>query len=284
MDFSNVHDPEVMEAIASLMNEAVTTQGGMEALAEAVAPPIQLEIERKNVVPLVLTQHNLRPGQSAKYQKREGVNAYYIAVGGQPRRQEINADSEVEFPIFRVHSNPEVDISDLKNGNIGSLTDLQTSAATAIRTQLNSKVTGLLSSAATGDNIVTVSGGKLTDDAFYEAVGKIEDLEMMPRFVLIRGQRMIDLKGWTLDDEGAKEFREKGILKRLAGAGLINTAAMATDEVVIIPDHEVGKYAIRTAIQVDAQKHKFKVGFLTWHECAMGITRPDLVFKIAITA
>ena len=284
MDFSNIRDPEVMEAVASLMNEAVTVQGGMQALAEAIAPPIRMEMDRKNVVPLVLTQQNLRPGQSAKYQKREGLEAYYIAVGGQPRRQEVNTDQEVEFPIFRIHAKPMVDISDLKNGNIGAITDLQTDAGNALRKQLNARAISLLSAAAPAGNTVTISGGTLTDTAFYEAVGKIEDLELTPRFVLIRGQRMIDLKGWTMDDEGKKEFRERGVLKRLANAGLVNTASMALDEVVIIPDAEVGKYAIRTPIAVDPQKSDFKVGFLTWHECAMGVTRPDLVFKVKITA
>lgn len=284
MDYSNIHDPAVMQAIAQLMNEAVSTQGGMVALAEAVGPPIYLEIQRKNIVPLCLTQHNLQPGQSAKHSKREEVQAHYIAVGGQPRVQEINADQEVEFPIFRLHSKPEVDISDLKHGNIGSIADMQSSAAEAIRKQLNSKVTALLSAAVPTANKVTVSGGLLTDDAFYECVGRIEDLELSPRYVLIRGQRMVDLKGWTTDDEGKKELREMGVFKRLANAGIINSASVATDEVIILPDMEVGKYDIRTPIGVIPESNGFKVGFLTWHECAMGITRPELVFKVKITA
>lgn len=284
MNFKNIRDAATMKAAAALLHEAATVEGGMEALAAAVAAPIQLEIERRNIVPLVLTQHDLAAGESAKYQKVKGLTAHYIAVGGQPRREEVNADSEVEFPVFRVHSTPEIDISDLKHGNVGKLADLQTAAARAIRKQLNAKVAILLSAAATGTNIVTVSGGKLTDTAFYEAVGKIEDLELTPRLVLLRGQRMIDLKGWTLDEEGKKEFREKGVLKALGGAGLINSASMATDEVVLVPDEEIGKYAIRTPVAVDPQKKGFKVGFLTWHECAMGITRPDLVFKVKINS
>lgn len=284
MDFTNLKDPEVMRAVASLMNEALESPSGLHALAEAVAPPIYLDIQRKNIVPLVLTEHTLGVGQAAKYQKREELAAHYIAVGGQPHRQEVNADTEVEFPIFRVHSTPEVDISDLKHGNIGAITDMQTSASEAIRKLLNAKCAALLTAAAPAGNTVTVTGGKLTDDGFWEAVGKIEDLELQPRQILIRGSRMGDLKGWDLDDAGKAELRAKGVFKTLAGAGLINTASMATNTLIIVPDMEVGKYAIRTAIATDPRKDGFKVGFLTWHECAMGITRPDLVFKITITA
>jgi hypothetical protein len=286
MNMNNIHDPEVQRAVANLMNQAVSTEKGMSALAEVVAPPIIMEIERKNIVPLVLTEHNLNPGQEAKYQKRESLQAHYVSVGGDPTVQEVNADTEVIFPIFRIHANPMVDISDLANGNLGSLTDMQMDAANAIRKQLNAKCTALLSAAASASNTVTSTGGILKKASFYEAVGMVEDLELVPRFILIRGKRMVDLTDadWGLDDITAREMIDKGVLKRLAGAGLINTASMSATEVIIIPDMEVGKYAIRTKARVDPQKKGFKVGFLTWQECAMGITRPDLVFKINITA
>jgi hypothetical protein len=280
-------DPQFMAAMAVLMAEALGRENGLYALAEAIAPVIKMDIERKNIVPLVLTEHTLKAGQEAKYQKRASLRAHYIGVGGQPHQQEVNADTEVSFPIFRIHANPEVDVSDLANGNIGAITDMQTDAASAIRNKLNAKVVDLLSAAAATlptTNVVNVTGGKLTDTALFTAIGRINDLELTPRFLLIRGSRIIDLKDFNLDPESRREFVEKGILNRLQGAGLINSASMKTDEVILIPDMEVGKYAIRTALQVDPQKLGFKVGFLTWQECAMGITRPDLVFKVTISA
>ncbi|MDP2361949.1 MAG: hypothetical protein Q8O14_14565 [bacterium] len=287
MKTNSTKDPQFMETMAALMAESLRTENGLYALAEAVAPVIKLDIERRNIVPLVLTEHTLKAGQEAKYQKRAALRAFYVGVGGQAHRQEVNADTEVTFPIFRIHANPEVDVSDLANGNIGAITDMQTDAANAIRTKLNVKVVDLLSAAAAtlpSTNVVTISGGKLTDTGLYTAIGKINDLELTPRFILIRGSRIIDLKDFGLDNESRREFVEKGILNRLQGAGLINSASMKTDEVILLPDMEVGKYAIRTALRVDPEKKGFKVGFLTWQECAMGITRPDLVFKVVITA
>ncbi len=287
MKTNSTKDPQFMATMASLMTEALSKENGLYALAEAVAPVIKMDIERKNIVPLVLTEHSLKAGQEAKYQKRAGQRAFYIGVGGQAHRQEVNADTEVIFPIFRIHANPEVDISELANGNLGAITDMQNDAASAIRNKLNAKVVDLLSAAAAtlaSTNVVTVAGGKLTDTALFTAIGRINDLELTPRYMLIRGSRVIDLKDFNLDPESRREFVEKGILNRLQGAGLINSASMKTDEVILIPDAEVGKYAIRTPLKVDPERRGFKVGFLSWQECAMGITRPDLVFKVVITA
>ncbi len=286
MDFKNIHDPAVMQAVAALMSEAVDGgDAGMRALAEAVAPAIALDVKNKNVVPLALTEHNLNPGQSAKYQKREAIDAWYIGNGGQPHRQ-IIVGTEVEFPVFRIHSNPMIDISDLKNGNLGAITDMQMAASDEIRKKLSAKCITLLSAAVPSANIVDIDsgGGKFLDTAFYSAVGKIEDQELQPRVVFIRGQNMGDLKGWTMDEEGKAEWRKMGVLKRLAGAGLVNSASVSTTEMLILPSAEVGKYAVRTKIAVMPQAKDFNVGFLTWHECAMGITRPDLCFKVTLTS
>lgn len=286
MDYSNIHDPKVMQAVAALLSEAVTAEGGMESLAAAVAPPIELAIAERNIVPLALTEHVLPVGEEAKYQKRKSVQAHFVAVGGQVRRQEVNDDDDVTFPIFRVHSAPEVDVSDLKHGNIGKITDMQVEAAEEIRKKLNKRCMDLLSAAVPAGNIIPCvnAGADLTKSAFSQAVGMINDLELVPRFIFIRGQRMVDLNEWDLDNETKRDLLIKGVAKRLAGAGVANPASMNANEVIIIPDKEIGKYAIRTKIAVDAQKGGFKVKFLTWHEAAMGITRPDLVFKIAISS
>ena len=276
-----------LQALANLVQQATRTENGLYALAEAVGPVIRMEIERKNIVPLILTEHTLSPGQDAKHSKRRALQAHYIGVGGQPHRQEVNNDQEVIFPVFRVHANPQVDVTDLASGNLGKLEEMQTDAAQAIRNKLNAKLVALLSAAAAlapATNVVTVSGGKLTDTALGQVISKINDLELNARYILLRGSRLIDLKDFNLDTESRREFVEKGVLNRFGGAGLVNTASMNAGEVIVIPDMEVGKYDIRTALKVDPQKSGFKVGFLTYHECAMGITRPDLVFKVVITA
>ena len=120
----DVHSQEYMEAMAALLSEAVASEDGLKALAAAIAAPIDQEIKRKEITSLLLTKQNLPKGEPAKYQKRPKVKAYWISRNGEAQESVLGED-EVEFPINRIHSTPMVDISVLKHGNIGSLTDIK---------------------------------------------------------------------------------------------------------------------------------------------------------------
>jgi len=61
-----------------------------------------------------------------------GLPRYWISKEGEAREQELGQD-EVEFPTNRIHTAPMVDVSVLRHGNIGTLLDIQTSAADEIR-------------------------------------------------------------------------------------------------------------------------------------------------------
>ena len=126
-----------LEALSADIRQAFADKdGGMMAIAKAVAPAIYDAIQEKEIASLLLTQHNLPKGESAKYDKIREVKTYWIAKGGQVHQSNVN-DEEVEFTIDRVASAPNVDISILRNGDIYRLTDMETWAADAIRKQLN---------------------------------------------------------------------------------------------------------------------------------------------------
>ena len=258
--------------------------GGMMAIAAAVAPAIYDAIEEREIASLLLTQHNLPKGESAKYDKIREVKAYWVAKGGQVHQSNVN-DEEVEFTIDRVASAPTVDISILRNGDIYRLTDMETWAADAIRKQLNRRAINVVSEAVPSGNVVTATGGSLTADALNEAIAIIEDKDMAVKYIVLRGARFNDMRDWDLDPVTQRELLEKGIIKLYAGASIIKNAAADPDEVLLVPDEEVGKYAIRQAIAVepDKQPSAFKVGFVCWMEVAMGVLRPDLLAKVSIT-
>ena len=70
------------------------------------------------------------------------------------------------------------------------------------------------------------------------------------------------------------------------GAEIISTAAMPLSEVILVPEDEVGKFAIRQNLTTDTinETKRFKTGWLAWMEAAHGITRSDLLAKVVITA
>jgi hypothetical protein len=274
-----------MQAMAELMAQAAESPEGLKALAAAIAPPIEQEIDRREITSLLLTKQKLPPGEPAKFQKKPKMKAYWISKDGDAVESGI-LEEEVEFPIHRIHSMPMVDISVLKHGNVGTMLDIQKSAADEIRKAIDKRTVTVLSAAVPNDKTVVVAGGKLTDEAMNEAISFIEDQELRVKYILIRGARANDMRGWELDPQTKREMQLKGIFKIYNGAEIIATSAMPMDQVILVPEEEVGKFALRQALTTDNinEPKRFKVGWLAWMEVAQGITRPDLLAKVTITA
>jgi len=217
------------------------------------------------------------------YQKKPTVKAHWISKDGEAQEQEIGQD-EVEFPTNRIHSNPMVDISVLKNGNIGTLMDIQTSASDAIRKEMDRRSINVLSAAVPAANTVSLAGNTLTEEALNEAISIIEDLELSVKYIVMRGRRFNDLRSWNLDPQTKLELRQKGVVKNYGTGGILLTAAMPLDEILIIPDEEVGKMPVREKLKAESidQKTRFKTGWLVWSEIGQGITRPDILARVKL--
>jgi len=280
----DVHSQAYMETMAALMSEAVESPEGLRALAAAIAPPIAQEIRRKEISTLLLQKHTLPKGERPIYQKKPTLKAYWISEDGEAREQEVGRD-EVEFPTSRVHSAPMVDISVLKHGNIGTLLDIQKSAADEIRKTVDSRTISVISAAVPAANTVTVTGSTLTDEALNEAISIIEDLELTVKWIIMRGRRFNDIRNWDLDPQTKLELRQKGVIKNYGTGSILLTSAMDVSEVLILPDEEIGKLPIREALKTESvdRKTKFKTGWLIWQELGQGVTRPDITVKISIT-
>jgi len=279
----NVYSQEYMEAMAALMSEALESPEGLQALAAAIADPIEQEIKRKEISSLLLTRHVLPKGERPVYQKKPTVKAYWISTEGEAREQELGKD-EVEFPTNRIHTAPMVDVSVLKHGNIGTLLDIQTSAADEIRKEIDKRTINILSAAVPNENIKEVAGGKLTAEALNEAISILEDKELSVRYIVLRGARFNDMRDWDMDPQTKEELRIKGIIKVYAGADILITSAASLDEVLLIPDEEVGKMPVREGLKTESiQKQlRFKTGWLIWSELGQGVTRPDILARVKI--
>ncbi|MDH7601921.1 MAG: hypothetical protein QHI38_07210 [Armatimonadota bacterium] len=279
----DVHSQQYMETMARLMSEALESPDGMRALAAAIADPIEQEIKRKEITSLLLTQHTLPKGERPIYQKKPKVKAYWISNEGEAREQELGQE-EVEFPTHRIHSTPMVDVSVLKNGNIGTLMDIQTSAADQIRKEMDRRTITVISTAVPAANTVEVTGGKLTDDALNEAISIIEDLELSVKYIVMRGRRFNDMRDWDLDPETRAELRTKGVIKNYGTGGILLTASADMSEILLVPDEEVGKMPVRESLKTEAieQKTRFKTGWLVWSEIGQGVTRPEILAKIKV--
>jgi hypothetical protein len=92
------------------------------------------------------------------------------------------------------------------------------------------------------------------------------------------------MRDWDLDPETRAELRTKGVIKNYGTGGILLTASADINEILIVPDDEVGKMPIRETLKTEAieQKTRFKTGWLVWSELGQGITRPEILAKIVV--
>ena len=276
--------PERFEAIAADLREAYGMgPEGLRTIAASIAPPIYDEIRQKEIASLLLTENKLPKGEPARYNKIKEVRAYWIASGGQVHRSNMD-DAEIEFPVDRVASNPAVDVSVLRNGDVHRLTDMEKWAGSAIRKKLNQRAVNVISGAVPEANTVEIGGASLTEEGLNQAISLLEDKDLTIKYIVLRGGRFNDMRGWDLDPVTERELREKGILKYYSGAQVMTTSAAQMDEVLLIPDEPVGKMAVRTpiAVEPDNRPSEFKVSWVVWMELALGVLRSDLLAKVKI--
>ena len=272
------------EAISADLRDAYSMGSeGLRTIAASIAPPIYDEIRQKEIASLLLTENKLPKGEPARYAKIKEIQAFWIATGGQVHRSDMD-DDEIEFPVGRVASNPAVDVSVLRNGDIHRLTDMEKWAGSAIRKKLNQRVVKVISEAVPAANTVEIAGASLTETALNQAISLLEDRDLTVKYIVMRGGRFNDMRGWELDPVTERELREKGILKYFSGAQVLTTSAAQMDEILLIPDEPVGKMAIRTpiAVEPDNRPSEFKVSWVVWMELALGVLRPDLLAKVKI--
>ncbi len=118
--------------------------------------------------------------------------------------------------------------------------DIQTSAADEIRKTIDKRTITVLSAAVPAANTVEVTGATLTEEALNEAISMIEDLELSVKTIVMRGRRFNDLRGWNLDPQTKADLRAKGVIKNYGTGSILLTAAQALEEILLVPDQEVG--------------------------------------------
>lgn len=280
----NVQSAEYHQAMGALLGKALESPEGLRALAAAVAEPIEQAIETTEIGSLLLTKHNLPVGERAVYQKRPTVKAYWISPRGEAVQSTVDDVEEVEIPTGRIASTPMIDIGVLKHGNVGTINDLQQQAADEIRKKIDKRVIDVVSAAVPTANIVEQTGTTLLEATLNQALSLLEDKELTPKTILLRGKRFADMRTWDLDPQTQNELRLKGFVKVYGGADIVMSSSIGPDEIIILPDVEVGKMPIRTKLTVQPvdQPLVFKTGWLVYLEIGMGVLRPDCIAKIKI--
>jgi len=261
--------PEYMVALGELIAEAVEGgPSGMRALADIIAKSIKVAVDARIVTPLILEEHMLPKGADAKYQTKTDIKAVWIAIGAEARKQEITKN-EVVAVCNRIAARPEIDIDDLINGNVGSIRGMITESAKTIRKEIDKRTFTVVDAAIDASMSTAITGGALTGQGLSDVMSLMQDKELKPSIIAMRGKRAVELSNLSgFSDEMINEaLWKKGVLGTYAGAMVLNTMAIPDDKnIYVFPekDEMLGKYPIRSRLKSKITDTGLLYSILSW--------------------
>jgi hypothetical protein len=137
----------------SLVAQAMSTQEGKLALAQAMANPIRKNLDYQGIARRALCVDPLPQGAIASYERDIDVAAYVISSNGSGAESRIFGD-RVVVPEFEIYSNPTVRIKEVKQRRFNVIDRAVQKARQEIMAQEDANIFSALDAASSDQNVV----------------------------------------------------------------------------------------------------------------------------------
>jgi len=281
----NLTDAEKQEVIA----QALQTDEGRTALAQAMVEPIRRSLEYQAVGRKLLMVDELPQGALARYERDVASIAHVVSRRGAVPDQ-IQEGEEILVPTFEIAANPTVRLSEIKARRFYIVDRAQIKAKEAIQKEEDTNIFNALIAAANtlGTQVVT-NVGSLSTASLNTAYRLIEQHDLVCTKVVMQANRFADIRLFGKDfyDEATqREIITTGLYGHLWTADLHVSSRMATDTVLLVASPDtVGAFPIRQDISVlpaDDPK-KLRLGWVIYEEVGIVVINDYAVSTIEVT-
>jgi hypothetical protein len=278
-------DQEKEEVIA----QALETDEGRVALAQAMIEPIRRSLEYQAVGRKLLMVDELPQGALARYERDVAAIAHVISRRGAVPDQ-IQEGEEILVPTFEIAANPSVRLSEIKARRFYIVDRAQIKAKEAIQKEKDTNIFNALIAAATARGTQIVRNvGALTVNSLNTAYRLIEEHDLVSTKVVMHAQRFAEVRIFGKDfyDEATqREIITTGLYGHLWTADIHVSSRMDPDRVLVVASPDtVGAFPIRqdiTVLPADDPK-KLRLGWVIYEEIGIVIVNDYAVSLIEIT-
>ena len=274
---------------AALIAQALETEEGRVALAQAMVEPIRRALEYQAVGRKLLLVDELPQGALARYERDVRATAFVISRRGAVP-DGIQEGEEVLVPTFEIATNPTIRLSEIKARRFYIVDRAQIKAKEAIQKEEDSNIFNALLAAVNLAHTVTATGGALTLTALNQAFATIESHDLTVAKIIMHAQRYADVRnfGKTVYDEATqREVLTSGLFGHLWTADIHVSSRMPTGTVLLLaPADYVGAFPIRqdiTVLPADDPK-KLRLGWVVYEEVGIVVINDYAVAKITVTS
>lgn len=279
--------PEQKEAVIA---QALNTDEGRVALAQAMVEPIRRSLEYQAVGRKLLLVDELPQGALARYERDVAAIAHIIARRGAVPDQ-IQEGEEILVPTFEIAANPQVRLSEIKARRFYIVDRAQIKAKEAIQKEEDSNIfSALLAAADTRNDQIVTNVGTLSPASLNTAFRFIEQHDLVATKIIVHANQYASIRVFGKDfyDEATtREILTSGLFGHLWTADIHVSSRMNADEVLVVASPDtVGAFPIRqdiTVLPADDPK-KLRLGWVIYEEVGIVVVNDYAVSKIEVTS
>lgn len=274
-----------------IIGQYIRTAAGRARLAASMIQPLRRRRDYMSVGRKAFFVESLPDGALPIYDKDPNVTAYVIGEEGQ-NIVAVAKPKRVHFPLFEIASNPEIQLTEIKQRRFDLIERSVDLAKAEIQAEEDRKVFAVMDALAadpTNPNPTIPVTGNLTANALADAFAAVERTDIRVATVFLNAKDYADLRKWdrdTLDIETQAVLLKTGLMATLWGAKLIVSRIVPEGTVYVCGEAEFfGRIPVRTELTVlsaDDPKNR-TIGFSVFEQLGIGAYNPYALSTLSIT-
>jgi hypothetical protein len=274
----------------AVIAQALNTDEGRVALAQAMVEPIRRSLEYQAVGRKLLLVDELPQGALARYERDVAAIAHVISRRGAVPDQ-IQEGEEVLVPTFEIAANPSVRLSEIKARRFYIVDRAQIKAKEAIQKEEDTNIFSALLAAADhrGSQIVT-NIGALSPSSMNTAFRYIEQHDLVATKIVVHANQYASIRVFGkdfFDEATTREILTSGLFGHLWTADIHVSSRMDPDTVLVVASPDtVGAFPIRqdiTVLPADDPK-KLRIGWVIYEEIGIVVVNDYAISKVEVGA
>lgn len=281
------------EARDQLIVQALNTQQGKVALAQAMANPIRRNLDYHGIARRALVVDPLAQGAYPTYERDIDVAAVVISSNGTGPESRVFGD-RVVVPEFELFSNPTVRISEVKRRRFNVIDRAVQKARQEIMAQEDANVFAAIDAAASVENTVQdIADAGMVKRDLVELKAQVDRWDLVTAKYFMNINEFTDILKWgsgggqgvgggEVDPVTMREILQTGLYAHIWGADIMVSKIVPPGTVYCCADAEfVGVMPVRQDIEVlpaDEPK-QLKLGWVVSEQIGIAIVNPRGVAK-----
>lgn len=272
----------------AVIAQALNTDEGRVALAQAMVEPIRRSLEYQAVGRKLLLVDELPQGALARYERDVSAIAHVISRRGAVPDQ-IQEGEEILVPTFEIAANPQVRLSEIKARRFYIVDRAQIKAKEAIQKEEDTNIFAALIAAATNRNDqIVLNMGTLSPASLNTAFRFIEQHDLVATKIVVHANQYAAIRVFGkefYDEATTREILTSGLFGHLWTADIHVSSRMDPDHVLVVASPDtVGAFPIRqdiTVLPADDPK-KLRLGWVIYEEVGIVVVNDYAISLIEV--